>query len=163
MPLTANSAISPGLLAAISIPHRTIPKLAAEKTMPALRGEGFSWVWENVPFEKRYTRLPDRRYPPACDDHIFYRGLRLKKPRSSTRLLNQAITARSRRHLNSRLLRSRRSAAPNERITSSFYNRQSLMRQLEGLDRHFVRIRFQLRAGVFARESVTRAPGTIGS
>ena len=55
------------------------PKLAAEKTMPALRGEGFSWVWENVPFEKRYTRLPDRRYPPACDDHIFYRGLTLKE------------------------------------------------------------------------------------
>ena len=54
------------------------PKLAAEKTMPALRGEGFSWVWENVPFAKRYTRLPDRRYPPACDDHIFYRGLTLK-------------------------------------------------------------------------------------
>ena len=54
------------------------PKLAAEKTMPALRGEGFSWVWENVPFPKRYTRLPDRRYPPACDDHIFYRGLTLK-------------------------------------------------------------------------------------
>ncbi len=54
-------------------------KLAAEKTMPALRGEGFSWIWENVPFAKRYTRLPDRRYPPACDDHIFYRGLRLKE------------------------------------------------------------------------------------
>jgi endonuclease/exonuclease/phosphatase (EEP) superfamily protein YafD len=54
------------------------PKLADEKTMPRLRAEGFSWVWENVPFGKRYTRLPDRRYPPACDDHIFYRGLNLR-------------------------------------------------------------------------------------
>jgi endonuclease/exonuclease/phosphatase family metal-dependent hydrolase len=54
------------------------PKLAGEKTMPQLRAEGFSWVWENVPFAKRYTRLPDRRYPPACDDHIFYRGLTLR-------------------------------------------------------------------------------------
>jgi endonuclease/exonuclease/phosphatase (EEP) superfamily protein YafD len=55
------------------------PKLATEKTMPALGREGFSWIWENVPFAKRYTRLPDRRYPPACDDHVFYRGLRLKE------------------------------------------------------------------------------------
>jgi endonuclease/exonuclease/phosphatase (EEP) superfamily protein YafD len=54
------------------------PKLAGEKTMPQLRAQGFKWIWENVPFEKRYTRLPDRRYPPACDDHIFYRGLTLK-------------------------------------------------------------------------------------
>lgn len=55
------------------------PKLGAEKTMSRLGAEGFSWVWENVPFEKRYTRLPDRRYPPACDDHIFYRGASLKR------------------------------------------------------------------------------------
>jgi endonuclease/exonuclease/phosphatase (EEP) superfamily protein YafD len=54
------------------------PKLVLEKTMPRLRAEGFNWVWENVPFAKRYTRLPDRRYPPACDDHIFYRGLALQ-------------------------------------------------------------------------------------
>jgi len=55
------------------------PKLADEKTMPQLRGEGFKWIWENVPFKKRYTRFPDRRYPPTCDDHIFYRGLTLKE------------------------------------------------------------------------------------
>lgn len=54
-------------------------ELAVEKTMPALRAEGFSWVWENIPFANRYTRLPDRRYPPACDDHIFYRGLTLRR------------------------------------------------------------------------------------
>lgn len=55
-----------------------VPKLATEKTIPALRAEGFRWVWENVPFPKRYTRFPDRRYPPACDDHIFYRGVVLQ-------------------------------------------------------------------------------------
>jgi endonuclease/exonuclease/phosphatase (EEP) superfamily protein YafD len=55
------------------------PKLAAEETMPRLRAEGFSWVWKSVPFGKRYTRLPDRRYPPACDDHIFYRAVTLKR------------------------------------------------------------------------------------
>ena len=57
------------------------PKLVAEKTMPQLRAKGFNWVWENVPFAKRYTRLPDRRYPPACDDHIFYRGITLEQVR----------------------------------------------------------------------------------
>jgi endonuclease/exonuclease/phosphatase family metal-dependent hydrolase len=55
------------------------PKLASEETMPLLRAEGFSWAWKKVPFAKRYTRLPDRRYPPACDDHVFYRGLGLRR------------------------------------------------------------------------------------
>jgi Uncharacterized protein conserved in bacteria len=55
------------------------PKLAGEKTMPQIRAEGLSWAWENVPFAKRYTRLPDRLYPPACDDHIFYRGVTLQR------------------------------------------------------------------------------------
>jgi endonuclease/exonuclease/phosphatase family metal-dependent hydrolase len=57
------------------------PKLIGEKTMRGLHDEGFSWIWRNVPFEKRYTRLPDRRYPPACDDHIFYRGITLEQAR----------------------------------------------------------------------------------
>jgi endonuclease/exonuclease/phosphatase (EEP) superfamily protein YafD len=57
------------------------PKLADEKTMRGLRSEGFNWTWQDVPFERRYTRLPDRRYPPACDDHIFYRGITLKQAR----------------------------------------------------------------------------------
>lgn len=57
------------------------PKLADEKTMRDLRSEGFNWIWQNVPFERRYTRLPDRRYPPVCDDHIFYRGITLKQAR----------------------------------------------------------------------------------
>jgi endonuclease/exonuclease/phosphatase (EEP) superfamily protein YafD len=55
------------------------PKLAGEKTLAALHAEGFSWIWQNVPFAQRYTRLPDRRYPPACDDHIFYRGATLQR------------------------------------------------------------------------------------
>ena len=56
-------------------------KLAGEKTMAELRAEEFSWIWQNVPFEKRHTRLPDRRYPPACDDHIFFRGANLQNAR----------------------------------------------------------------------------------
>ena len=55
------------------------PRLAAEKTMPRLRSEGFTWIWQDVPFAKRHTRFPDRRYPPACDDHIFSRGLTLQR------------------------------------------------------------------------------------
>jgi endonuclease/exonuclease/phosphatase (EEP) superfamily protein YafD len=55
------------------------PKLAGEKTMPRLRAEGFGWIWQNISFPNRYTRLPDRLYPPACDDHIFYRGLTLRR------------------------------------------------------------------------------------
>jgi endonuclease/exonuclease/phosphatase (EEP) superfamily protein YafD len=54
------------------------PNLADERTMPLLRAEGFNWIWEKVAFAKRYTRLPNRLYPPACDDHIFYRGLTLQ-------------------------------------------------------------------------------------
>jgi endonuclease/exonuclease/phosphatase family metal-dependent hydrolase len=55
------------------------PKLVGERTISFLRAEGFSWVWENVAFARRYTRLPDRRYPPACDDHIFYRNVTLRR------------------------------------------------------------------------------------
>jgi endonuclease/exonuclease/phosphatase (EEP) superfamily protein YafD len=54
-------------------------KVVDEKTIPRLRTEGFSWIWQNVPLARRYTRLPDRRYPPACDDHIFYRNVTLQR------------------------------------------------------------------------------------
>jgi endonuclease/exonuclease/phosphatase (EEP) superfamily protein YafD len=55
------------------------PKLAGEKTISRLLNEGFNWAWQNVPLTSRHTRFPDRLYPPACDDHIFYRGLALQR------------------------------------------------------------------------------------
>jgi endonuclease/exonuclease/phosphatase family metal-dependent hydrolase len=55
------------------------PKLAGEKTIRQLIDQGFGWVWQNVPLAQRYTRLPSRLYPPACDDHILYRAVTLHR------------------------------------------------------------------------------------
>jgi endonuclease/exonuclease/phosphatase (EEP) superfamily protein YafD len=55
------------------------PRFAAEKTTRDLSAEGFNWVWQNVPIVGRITLPPDRLYPPACFDHIFYRGAKLQR------------------------------------------------------------------------------------
>jgi endonuclease/exonuclease/phosphatase (EEP) superfamily protein YafD len=44
-----------------------------------LVGNGFAWCWQNVPLVSRTTVPPDRDFPPACFDHIFYRGATLRK------------------------------------------------------------------------------------
>ena len=56
-------------------------RFSSEKTARDLLGQGFRWVWENVPKESRMTRPPDRLYPAACFDHIFYRGAILRDAR----------------------------------------------------------------------------------
>jgi len=55
------------------------PRFVSEKTVPDLRGNGFRWAWEGVPFNSRVTVPGDLRYPAACFDHIFFRGLDLLK------------------------------------------------------------------------------------
>lgn len=55
------------------------PRFAAEMTLRALLRNGFSWAWQNVPVASRITLPPDRDFPPACFDHIFYRGAALRK------------------------------------------------------------------------------------
>jgi endonuclease/exonuclease/phosphatase (EEP) superfamily protein YafD len=55
------------------------PRFASEKTMASLRGEGFRWSWESVPFNSRITIPADLRYPAASFDQIFYRGATLLK------------------------------------------------------------------------------------
>jgi endonuclease/exonuclease/phosphatase (EEP) superfamily protein YafD len=54
-------------------------RFAAETTLRTLMSNGFSWAWQNVPLASRTTVPPDRDFPPACFDHIFYRGATLRK------------------------------------------------------------------------------------
>ncbi len=54
-------------------------RFRSEKTTSLLTGRGFLWSWQDVPFAQRVTLPPDKRFPAACFDHIFYRGATLKK------------------------------------------------------------------------------------
>lgn len=56
------------------------PRFAGEKTVPTLRDAGFRWGWEGIPFVSRITVPADLRYPAACFDQIFFRGVTLVKP-----------------------------------------------------------------------------------
>lgn len=47
----------------------------SEQTFPKLLKEGFFWTFEGVPFERRITCPSKERYPDACFDHIFVKGL----------------------------------------------------------------------------------------
>lgn len=65
-------------------------RFVAERSVQVLASNAFSWSWMNVPVEKRITLPPNERYSGACFDHIFYRGIRLRRawvantsPRSS--------------------------------------------------------------------------------
>jgi len=55
------------------------PRFKGEKTISMLTGNGFLWAWQNIPFAERTTMPPDKRYPAASFDHIFYRGASLKR------------------------------------------------------------------------------------
>ena len=56
-------------------------RFSSEKTTRDLLGKGFRWAWQNVPRKSRITLPPNRLYPAACFDHIFYRGVRLQRTR----------------------------------------------------------------------------------
>ena len=55
------------------------PRFAREKTVSNLLSGGFRWAWEGIPFPSRITLPGNEQYPPACFDHIFYRGATLTK------------------------------------------------------------------------------------
>ena len=55
------------------------PRFEKEKTVATLTAEGFRWSWEGMPLEQRVTLPPDKRFPAACFDHIFYKGATLRK------------------------------------------------------------------------------------
>ena len=55
------------------------PRFEKEKTLKDLTSAGFKWTWEGMPLEQRVTLPPDKRFPAACFDHIYYRGATLKK------------------------------------------------------------------------------------
>lgn len=55
------------------------PRFAAETTLRTLMSNGLTWSWQNVPVTSRTTLPPDRDFPAACFDHIFYRGATLRK------------------------------------------------------------------------------------
>ena len=57
------------------------PRFSSEKTTRDLLGQGFHWVWQNIPNKTRITFPPNRLYPAACFDHIFYRGATLQQAR----------------------------------------------------------------------------------
>jgi endonuclease/exonuclease/phosphatase family metal-dependent hydrolase len=48
---------------------------ASDRTLKIIEGAGFFWTFEGVPFEERVTIPGDGRYPDACFDHIYVRGL----------------------------------------------------------------------------------------
>ena len=55
------------------------PRFSGEKTTRDLLGTGFDWAWKNVAPADRITMPPDRRFPAACFDQIFYRGGQLTR------------------------------------------------------------------------------------
>jgi endonuclease/exonuclease/phosphatase family metal-dependent hydrolase len=48
---------------------------ASDRTLKIIEKAGFFWTFEGDPFEERITIPGDGRYPDACFDHIFTRGL----------------------------------------------------------------------------------------
>src|SRR5437763_5849215 len=51
----------------------------AEKTIKTLVSLGLQWCWDNIPLANRITLPPDKRFPAACFDHVYYRGATLRK------------------------------------------------------------------------------------
>ena len=55
------------------------PRFGAETTLRALMSNGFSWAWQTVPLSLRGTLPPEKDFPAACFDHIFYRNATLRR------------------------------------------------------------------------------------
>ena len=54
-------------------------RFVQEKTLSAVLANGFNWTWQNIPLAQRTTLPPDKTFPAACFDHIFYKGAILKR------------------------------------------------------------------------------------
>ena len=55
------------------------PKFASETTTRSLIASGFAWSWQNMPASAHITMPPDKSFPAACFDPIFYRGASLRR------------------------------------------------------------------------------------
>lgn len=55
------------------------PRFATETTLRTLINNGFAWSWQAVPLGLRTTVPPDKDFPAACFDHIFYRNVTLRR------------------------------------------------------------------------------------
>jgi endonuclease/exonuclease/phosphatase family metal-dependent hydrolase len=55
------------------------PRWASETTTHSLMDGGFGWSWQNMPASAHVTVPPDKSFPAACFDHIFYRGATLRR------------------------------------------------------------------------------------
>ena len=53
------------------------PRFAPETTLRSLLAvdAGFLWAWQGIPEPLRVSMPGGGPYPPACFDHIFYRGI----------------------------------------------------------------------------------------
>ena len=55
------------------------PRFQADKSIATLTKNGLLWSWQGMPLDRRVTLPPDKRFPAACFDHIFYLGAALQK------------------------------------------------------------------------------------
>lgn len=55
------------------------PRFKNERSVRELMSNGFAWIWQDMALDQRVTMPPDKRYPAATFDHIFYRGAKLTK------------------------------------------------------------------------------------
>src|SRR5207244_8557948 len=54
-------------------------RFASETTLRGLIERGFAWVWQNIPISARTMLPPEKDFPPACFDHILFRGASLRR------------------------------------------------------------------------------------
>src|SRR6266849_8364557 len=59
--------------------HRPQITVAFSNIHRTLMSNGFAWIWQNVPAMSRMTLPPDKDFPAACFDHVFYRGATLRR------------------------------------------------------------------------------------
>ncbi len=55
------------------------PRFANDKSLTTLTKNGLLWAWQGMPLDRRVTLPPDKRFPAACFDHIYYLGAALQK------------------------------------------------------------------------------------
>lgn len=55
------------------------PQYNRETTLRSLMESGFNWIWKGVSLGSRISMPPDKGFAGTCFDHIFYRGINLRK------------------------------------------------------------------------------------
>jgi endonuclease/exonuclease/phosphatase (EEP) superfamily protein YafD len=55
------------------------PLMATDPSLRELMNGGLLWAWQNVPLGTRMTMPANKNFAATCFDHIFYRGLTLRR------------------------------------------------------------------------------------